>query len=68
LKAWDNFVNIRKPNSVNKTPIALSYWYECELVEEDAFLSWYSSLEKDTLLERKSSKFIDWLNESDQED
>lgn len=68
LKAWCNFVNTRKTSAVNKTPTALSYWYDCEMVEEETFLTWYETLEKNSLLERKSSKFIEWLNESDEDD
>ncbi|KAK4515685.1 Glycerol-3-phosphate/dihydroxyacetone phosphate acyltransferase [Mucor velutinosus] len=68
LKAWDSFVTVRKPIMVNKTAIALSHWYDCEMVEEEAFLEWFETLEKGSALEKKSSKFIDWLNESDSED
>lgn len=53
---------------VNKTAIALSHWYDCEMVEEEAFLEWFETLEKGSALEKKSSKFIDWLNESDSEE
>lgn len=53
---------------VNKTAIALSHWYDCEMVEEEAFLEWFKTLEKDSLIEKKSSKFIEWLNESDSEE
>ncbi|KAL7319257.1 hypothetical protein PS15m_002415 [Mucor circinelloides] len=68
LKAWDSFVTVRKPIMVNKTTIALSHWYDCEMVEEEAFLEWFETLEKGSALEKKSSKFIDWLNESDSEE
>ncbi|KAL9537231.1 hypothetical protein MBANPS3_011962 [Mucor bainieri] len=68
LKAWDSFVTVRKPIMVNKTAIALSHWYDCEMVEEEAFLEWFETLEKGSLLEKKSSKFIEWLNESDSEE
>lgn len=68
LKAWDSFVTVRKPIMVNKTVIALSHWYDCEMVEEEAFLEWFETLEKGSALEKKSSKFIDWLNESDNEE
>ncbi|KAG1078413.1 hypothetical protein G6F42_024276 [Rhizopus arrhizus] len=68
LKAWDSFVTVRKPIMVNKTTIALSHWYDCEMVEEEAFLEWFKTLEKGSALEKKSSKFIDWLNESDSEE
>ncbi|GAN08122.1 bis(5'-nucleosyl)-tetraphosphatase [Mucor ambiguus] len=68
LKAWDSFVTVRKPIMVNKTAIALSHWYDCEMVEEEAFLEWFETLEKGSVLEQKSSKFIDWLNESDSEE
>lgn len=68
LKAWDSFVTVRKPIMVNKTAIALSHWYDCEMVEEEAFLEWFETLEKGSALEKKSSKFIDWLNESDSEE
>ncbi|CEP10318.1 hypothetical protein [Parasitella parasitica] len=68
LKAWESFVTVRKPLMVNKTAIALSHWYDIEMVEEEAFLEWFETLEKDSALEKKSSKFIKWLNESDSED
>ncbi|KAI9485817.1 MAG: hypothetical protein EXX96DRAFT_613668 [Benjaminiella poitrasii] len=65
LKAWDNFVTNRKPVMVSKTGAALSYWYDCEMIEEDVFLEWYDALEKGSLVEQKSAKFIEWLNEPD---
>jgi hypothetical protein len=68
LKAWDSFTAGRKPVMVNKTAAALSHWYDCEMVEEEAFLTWYSNLEKGSALEKKSAKFIEWLNESDSEE
>lgn len=53
---------------VNKTVTALSHWYDCEMVEEDVFIRWYNALEKGSVLEKKSEKFIEWLNETDEED
>ncbi|KAI8646436.1 hypothetical protein BD408DRAFT_410223 [Parasitella parasitica] len=68
LKAWESFVTVRKPVMVNKTAIALSHWYDREMVEEEAFLEWFQTLEKASALEKKSFKFIEWLNESDSEE
>ncbi|KAI9270123.1 hypothetical protein EDC94DRAFT_598181 [Helicostylum pulchrum] len=68
LKAWDTFVTQRKPIMVNKTAAALSHWYDCEMIEEEAFVQWYNSLEKESPLEAKSAKFIEWLNSSDEEE
>ncbi|ORE02570.1 hypothetical protein BCV72DRAFT_265115 [Rhizopus microsporus var. microsporus] len=68
LKTWEQFVNHRKPAMVNKTVTALSHWYDCEMVEEDVFIRWYNTLEKGSVLEKKSEKFIEWLNETDEED
>lgn len=68
LKAWETFVNQRKPIMVNKTAAALSHWYDCEMVEEEAFVQWYDTLEKESPLEQKSAKFIEWLNASDDEE
>ncbi|KAI8083864.1 hypothetical protein BDF21DRAFT_416793 [Thamnidium elegans] len=68
LKAWDTFVTQRKPIMVNKTAAALSHWYDCEMIEEEAFVQWYDSLEKESPLETKSAKFIEWLNTSDDDE
>lgn len=68
LKAWETFVTQRKPIMVNKTVVALSHWYDCEMVEEEAFVQWYDTLSKESPLETKSAKFIEWLNASDEED
>ncbi|KAI8975977.1 hypothetical protein BDB01DRAFT_853480 [Pilobolus umbonatus] len=68
LKAWDNFVTQRKQSMVNKTAVILSHWYDCEMVEEDAFIDWYGGLEKGSLLETKSAKFIEWLTTEEDED
>lgn len=68
LKAWDTFVTQRKPIMVNKTAAALSHWYDCEMIEEEAFVQWYDSLEKESPLETKSAKFIEWLNSSDDDE
>lgn len=53
---------------VNKTAAALSHWYDCEMIEEEAFVQWYDSLEKESPLETKSAKFIEWLNSSDDDE
>lgn len=68
LKAWEKFVNDRKPIMVSKTAAVLSHWYDCEMVEEEAFVQWYDTLQKESPLEKKSAKFIEWLNTSDDED
>lgn len=65
LKAWDSFVTLRKPIMINKTSAALSYWYDSELIEEEAFVQWYDLLQKESPLEKKSAKFIEWLNTED---
>ncbi|CAO3661681.1 unnamed protein product [Rhizopus stolonifer] len=68
LKAWEQFVNQRKPVMINKTVIALSHWYDCEMIDDEVFIRWYNTLGKGNSLERKSEKFIEWLNEEDEED
>lgn len=68
MRAWENFVTQRKHIMVNKTAAALSHWYDCEMIEEEAFVQWYDALEKESALEKKSAKFIEWLNSSDDEE
>jgi hypothetical protein len=68
LKAWEQFVNQRKPVMINKTVTALSHWYDCEMVDEEIFIQWYNTLEKGNALEKKSEKFIEWLNEEDEDE
>lgn len=67
LKAWEKVVT-RCPNLLVKTMVAFATWYECDLVDEEAFVSWYSLLEPGTSLERKSSKFVEWLKTADAEE
>ncbi|KAI9280052.1 hypothetical protein BY458DRAFT_553467 [Sporodiniella umbellata] len=68
LKSWDQFVTQRKPTMVSKTAAALSHWYDCEMVDEEVFIQWYNTLEKGSPLEKKSEKFIEWLNEEEEDE
>jgi hypothetical protein len=52
----------------SKTPAVLSYWYDVELVEEEIFVNWYNALEKDSPIEKKSAKFIEWLSTAEEEE
>ncbi|KAI7875390.1 hypothetical protein K492DRAFT_210976 [Lichtheimia hyalospora FSU 10163] len=68
LKAWEKFVTQRAPHMISKTAIALSTWYDCDLVDEEVYLGWYEILPEGSELKNKSTKFIEWLSTADEED
>jgi hypothetical protein len=68
LKAWTNYVTQRNPQLLPKTSLVLSYWYSCDLIEEEACFKWYEQLPEDSKLKMKSAKFIDWLQTAEEED
>ncbi|KAI9495893.1 hypothetical protein BDB00DRAFT_786111 [Zychaea mexicana] len=68
LKAWEKFVTNRSPALLSKTVMAFSTWYDCDLVDEEAFLIWYDVLPDGSDLKIKSTKFIEWLSTADEDD
>ena len=68
LKAWEKFVTQRSPGLLSKTVVAFSTWYDCDLVDEEAFFGWYAVLQDGSELKIKSSKFIEWLSTADEDD
>ncbi|KAG2226931.1 hypothetical protein INT45_010210 [Circinella minor] len=68
LKAWEKFVTQRSPGLLSKTIVAFSTWYDCDLVDEEAFFGWYAVLQDGSELKVKSSKFIEWLSTADEDD
>lgn len=68
LKAWANYATQRNQQVLAKTSVVLSYWYSCDMVDEEVCLKWYSELEDDSKIKLKSAKFIDWLKTAEEED
>ncbi|KAG2173776.1 hypothetical protein INT43_005196 [Umbelopsis isabellina] len=68
LKAWANYATKRNQQVLAKTSVVLSYWYSCDMVDEEVCLKWYNELEDDSKIKLKSAKFIDWLKTADEED
>lgn len=68
LKAWANYATQRNQQVLAKTSVVLSYWYNCDMVDEEVCLKWYSELEDDSKIKLKSAKFIDWLKTAEEED
>jgi len=68
LKAWATYVTQRNPQLLPKTSLVLSYWYSCELIEEEVCLKWHQQLEDNSKLKLKSAKFIDWLQTAEEEE
>jgi hypothetical protein len=68
LKAWSEYVTQRNLQLLPKTSLVLSYWYSCDLIEEDACIKWYEQLEENSKIKIKATKFIDWLQTAEEED
>ncbi|KAF7723412.1 nudix (nucleoside diphosphate linked moiety X)-type motif 2 [Apophysomyces ossiformis] len=68
LKAWEKFAIQRNKAVISKTAVVLSHWYDCDLVDEDVFHSWYESLEQESEIRKKSAKFIEWLSTAEEEE
>ncbi|KAI9289722.1 hypothetical protein BC943DRAFT_80878 [Umbelopsis sp. AD052] len=68
LKAWADYVSQRNSQLLPKTSLVLSYWYSCDLIEEETCIKWYEQLEENSKIKIKSAKFIDWLQTAEEED
>lgn len=67
LKAWERFVTQRCPALQSKTVVAFTTWYDCDLVEDEAFISWHEALSGYNELRDRTSRFIQWLSSDDDE-